>query len=118
SSSLFPYTTLFRSDDLRLDGDIQRGGRLIEDQYRRPQGKRPGEADPLPLPAGQLMRAALAMDGRQADGFQQGVHRTVALAGRDKAGVYLKGLADGLRHGHPRIQRAGWVLEAQLEVPA
>ena len=39
-----------------LHRDVQRRGRLVGDQQRRSGRQRPGQADPLPLPAGQLVR--------------------------------------------------------------
>ena len=40
--------------DLRLDGDVERRGRLVGDQQRRPADQRHGDHRPLPEPAGQL----------------------------------------------------------------
>ena len=43
-------------DHLRLDGAIERGGGLVEDDQPGLQHERPGERDALPLAAGQLVR--------------------------------------------------------------
>ena len=43
-------------DHLRLHRDVQRGHRLVGDDQVRVHGQRPGDADPLPLPAGELVR--------------------------------------------------------------
>src|SRR2546426_6445434 len=49
-STLFPYTTLFRSlDDPDLEGDAGPEGRLLEDQRHRAAGER--RAAPSRLPA-------------------------------------------------------------------
>ena len=45
--------------DLRLDGDIERGGRLVGDQQRGVVGQRRGDHDPLALAAGQLVRKCI-----------------------------------------------------------
>ena len=45
-------------DDLRLNGDVQRGDRLIADDELGVQGQRTGNADTLALAAGELMRVA------------------------------------------------------------
>ena len=43
-------------EDLRLDGDVERGGRLVGDQQLRIAGERHGDHHPLAHPAAQLMR--------------------------------------------------------------
>jgi len=42
-------------EDLRLNGDVERGGRLVGDQQRRLVGKPHGEHDALAHAAGKLM---------------------------------------------------------------
>ena len=46
-------------DDLRLNGDIQRRDRLVRNDQRWIQGEGAGNADPLPLPAAELVRVAV-----------------------------------------------------------
>ena len=46
-------------EDLRLDGHVERGGRLVGDQQVGLVGERHGDHHPLPLPAGKLMRIGL-----------------------------------------------------------
>ncbi len=48
-------------DDLRLDGDIQGGDRLIGYDELRIHGQCPGDADPLPLAAAELMRITIVV---------------------------------------------------------
>src|SRR3712207_9198031 len=50
-STLFPYTTLFRSD-----GDVEGGGRLVGDEQVGLAGDRHGDHRPLPHAAGELVR--------------------------------------------------------------
>ena len=45
--------------DLRLHGDVERGGRLVGDQQVRLVGERHRDHDALALAAGQLVRIAL-----------------------------------------------------------
>ena len=45
-------------DDLRLDRDVERGDRLVRDDEVRVDGERAGDADPLALAAGELVRVA------------------------------------------------------------
>src|SRR3712207_7037576 len=53
-STLFPYTTLFRSAEQLLDvGEVQAGGRLVEDVDAALVGHVGGELEPLSLAAGQ-----------------------------------------------------------------
>ena len=46
-------------DDLGLDRDVERRDRLVEDDQPRPQRQRPGDPDPLPLAARELVRVAV-----------------------------------------------------------
>ena len=43
-------------EHLQPDGDVEHGHRLVGQQHRRLGGEGPGEGDPLPLAAGQLVR--------------------------------------------------------------
>ncbi len=60
-------------EDLRLHGDVQRGGRLVADQQVGIVGDRDGDHDALALAAGQLVRegpgAPLGLG--DADEFEQ-----------------------------------------------
>ena len=58
-------------DDLRLDRDVEGRDRLVGDDQVGLQRERPGDADPLALPAGELVRIAVRVvrvepDGRDA----------------------------------------------------
>ena len=48
-------------DDLGLDGDVERRDRLVADDEVGRGGERAGDADPLPLAAGELVRIAVAI---------------------------------------------------------
>ena len=55
-----------QGEDLRLDGDIQRGGRLVGDQQLGLAGQRHGDHHALAQPAGQLMRVVARAAPRAA----------------------------------------------------
>ena len=77
-----PLELLQQVDDLRLDGDVQRGDRLVRDDQLRLQGERAGDADALPLAAGELVREAVVVLGVEADGLQQLADPVLPAAGR------------------------------------
>ncbi len=58
-------------DDLRLDRDVERGDGLVGDDQLRAERQRPGDPDPLPLPAGELVREAVVVLGAEADPLEQ-----------------------------------------------
>ena len=58
---------LQKVDDLRLDGDVERGDRLVADDQRGLEGERPRDADALALAARQLVGVAPAMLAEQPD---------------------------------------------------
>ena len=62
----------------RLDRDVKGGDRLVGDHHLGVAGKRPGDADPLLLPARELARAAVIEGARQLDQVQELEH---AIAG-------------------------------------
>src|SRR3546814_17068634 len=60
---------------LRLNGDIERGGRLVRQQQLRPAGQRHGDHHPLAHAAGELVRVvvqALARQIGRASGRERG----------------------------------------------
>ncbi|GAA3220022.1 hypothetical protein GCM10020256_25600 [Streptomyces thermocoprophilus] len=58
-------------DDLRLDGHVQRGDRLVGDDQLRLQREGAGDADALTLTAGELVREPVVVLGVEADQLQQ-----------------------------------------------
>src|SRR5580704_17368585 len=58
---------LQQAQDLRLDGHVERRGRLVAEQDRRVGGQRDRDHDPLPQPAGQLVRVAAVPPDRVGD---------------------------------------------------
>ena len=62
SSSVRPELgtqVLEQVQDGGLDADVERRDRLVGDQQLGPQRERPGDGDPLPLPAGELPRVGV-----------------------------------------------------------
>jgi hypothetical protein len=57
--ALLGHEPLQQVEDLRLRGDVERGGRLIGDQEPRVQRDGHGDADPLALAAGKLVRVGV-----------------------------------------------------------
>ena len=64
---------------LGLDGDIQRGDRLVADDELWLSGEGASDRYPLSLPAGELVRVAVEMHGIQADLTQQGCGLVAAI---------------------------------------
>ena len=88
-------------DDLGLDRDVERGDRLVGDDQLRPQRERPGDADPLPLAARELVRVAVVVLGLQADPLEQ-------LAGPRGCSWVARGEARGACSGSPMICPTRW----------
>ena len=58
-------------DDLRLDRHVQSRDRLVQHDHPRVQRQRARDADSLTLPAGELVREAVAVLGAQSDRSQE-----------------------------------------------
>ena len=61
-------------EDLRLDRDVERRDRLVGDQQLGLERERAGDADPLALAAGELVRVAVVVLGVQPDRLHQLLH--------------------------------------------
>ena len=106
-------------DDLRLDGDVERGGRLVGDQQIGFVGERHGDHDALALAAGQLMRIAAepALRVGNAD-LSEHLDRACARGGAGKPAVQEQNLANLLIDGVQRIERGHRLLENDGDVVA
>jgi hypothetical protein len=98
---------------LSLDGLVERGDGLVEDDRLRREGERPGDVDALPLAAGQLVRVAAAEAlrlepdlGEELVGERHGRRAPQAVHHRSEG--------DRLLHGQTRIERREAVLEHHL----
>jgi hypothetical protein len=97
-------------EDLRLDGDVERRGRLIQEENLRLEHQRAGDRDPLALTTRELVRIAKAERGRQADRFDR---RQDSLLGSVEP-VDARRLDQLRMHGLARMQRAVGILEDHL----
>ena len=104
-------------EDLRLHGDVQRGGRFVADQQVGVVGDGDGDDDPLALTAGQFVREGprAPFGLGDADEFEQ---FDGAGPGRARAGaavVHLDGLGDLVADGVDGRQRRHRVLEHRAD---
>ena len=102
---------------LRLNGNIQRGNRLIRNDETRARDQGAGDGDALTLTAGELMRIAVELLGRNADRAGNPQHALVQLILRELE-VRNQRLLQQLANGHARIQRGIRILKDQLHVAA
>ncbi len=97
---------------LGLHRHVQRGDRLVTDQYLGLRGDRPGDRHPLPLPAGELVRTAAGEVRVEPDRGQQFGDLGPA------AGAALTGqcLGDDAPDGVAGVERRLRILLDQLDV--
>jgi hypothetical protein len=100
---------------LRLDGHVQRGDGLIQDQDPWLGCQRAGDRHPLPLPAGQRSRHRPRLALIQADQAGELGDPRPAAVGRP-AVVQPEHLIDGSLGGLPRVQAGVRVLEHDLHL--
>ena len=100
-------------DYLRLDGHVQRGNGLVADYEVRVERQRAGDADALPLAAGELVRIAVLVVFLQPAGAHDAADVVVKLLlGHDV--VLADRLAYYLAHGYARAEAGVRVLEDYL----
>src|SRR5579884_2172200 len=102
-------------EDLRLDGDVEGGDRLVADDQLRLERERARDADALALTAGELVRVAVVVLGVQADALEQLLHAPLAVLLRV---VDRERLRDDLPHALPRVERRVRILEDDLHLAA
>src|SRR5258707_792134 len=100
-------------DDLRLDRDVEGRHRLVADDELRVDRQRPGDADALPLAAGELGRIARLVAGIEADAAERVVEGAIEIAARHQP-MHPRRLAHDLPHLEARIERGEWILEDHL----
>ena len=107
-------------EDLRLDGHVERGRRLVGNQQLRVAGQGRRDDDALALAAGELVRIgrepALGLgdpDGRQE--LERARPRASAAA---DAEMVAHGLAELARDREERVQARHRILEDRADVPA
>ena len=72
-------------EDLRLDGNVERGDRLVANQEIGLHGKRAGDTDALALAAGELVRIAALERGIETGALQLRVEIVVEVGAADEA---------------------------------
>ena len=102
-------------DDLRLDGDIKRGDRLIADDKFRVQDQRAGNSDPLALTTGEFVRVAVVMLRLQADLFND-IQRHIHPVGAVPHVLDGQHLCQNLADIFSGIQRGIGVLKDHLQL--
>jgi hypothetical protein len=113
------YQLSEQGQDLRLDRDVQRGGRLVRDEQPWPARERHRDQRALPHPAGELVGVLVEPPPRVRDadpGEQPGGVDHRPLAGQ--AAVTLQHLADLQPDRHDGVERGQRVLEHHREVAA
>ena len=98
-------------DDLCLNGHVQCGHRLIADHKLGLHRQRPGNADTLPLTAGELMGVAVGVLGVQAHLRHQFQNPLLALRFTFVHLVHIQRLADNIGNGPTGIQRRIGILK-------
>ena len=107
-------------EDLRLDGDVERGGRLVGDQQVGLVGERHGDHDALALAAGELMRdrRCSRRSGLSRPTLRSSSSTRRARRGVVEAVVQLHDLADLLLDGVQRVERGHRLLEDDRDLLA
>ncbi|MNN33261.1 hypothetical protein D3C81_1470140 [compost metagenome] len=99
-----PLQLLHQLQNLRLDGYVQRRGRLVRNQQLRIRGQRDGDDHPLPHPAAKLMRILVEPPLRRWDSDQaQQFHGSLIRSVLGHLLVGMEHLGDLLAHLHRRI---------------
>jgi hypothetical protein len=106
--------------DLRLDGDVQRGGGFVGDQQRRLAGQRHGDHHALAHAARQLVRVAVQhrLGFRNTDLLQHAQRLgargrgVLALVLADRFGDLVAGGEDRIQGGHRLLEDHGHVRAA------
>ncbi len=106
-------------EDLLLDGDVERGGRLVGDQELGLAGDRHRDHDALLLAARQLVRVGVDAQLRIGDAdFVQERHDAVPRLLAGEPHVQAQHLADLLAHREHGVERRHRLLEDHREVAA
>ena len=101
-------------DDLRLDGDVERGHRLVADDELRVEREGPRDPDPLALPPGELVGIRTQVPAAEADPLEQRLHPLLPFAAARGEVVDEHGLPDDRPRRHPRVEGGVGVLEDHL----
>ena len=108
--------------DLRLNGHVERRGRLVRDQQLRTAGQRHGDHDTLPHTAGELVRILLGDDlgvrdldvGQQLDRFRGSLLFVHALMDHERLGDLPADGEDRVQARHRLLEDHGDLVAADL----
>ena len=104
-------------EDLRLHRHVEGGDRLVADDQLRVDGERARDADPLALPAGELVREAVVVLRVEADDLEQLLDAALDLrVGADL--VHLERLGDDEADALALVQARVRVLEDHHQLAA
>ena len=109
---------LHQVDDLRLHRHVERRDRLVADEHLGVEGDAAGDADALPLAAGELVGVAVDVLGVEPDEVEQLLDPLAAPALGHDVVVDLERLTDDVADRHPGVERGVRVLEDDLDVAA
>ena len=114
----FALELLQKKKDLRADGDVKRGDRLVGDNKTGLKNQGAGDADALPLPAGEFVGIAAQSFVIQADTLKKGSDALETIRAREARFVNRKRLGDDFSNAHAGIQRSEGVLKDHLHPAA
>ena len=103
--------------DLGLDRHVERGDGLVADDQVGFEDERPGDPDPLALPAGKLVRVAARVIRREPDEVHHPADLVPSFV-RAPESVDPEPLADAVGDRRPRVEARVRVLEDDLDPPA
>ena len=104
-------------EDLRLHDDVERRGRLVENDEARAGRQRARDHDALALPARELVRIAAQVDRQEPDVVEQ-AGDALPEVGTPGEPVGRQRLRDQAVDGQPRVERRGRLLEDELDLAA
>lgn len=102
-------------EDLGLNGNIQSGGGLIEDDKFRSGDQGSCDPDPLPLSPAKFMGITVHVIFIKTHLAEDGLHPGNHLGPFGNT-VYFKGIADGLFDEHPWVEGRLRILEDNLQI--
>ena len=110
---------LDESEDLRLDGHVEGGGRLVGHEDGGLPGERRGDHHALAHPARELERVLPEPPGGvgDADGLEAGGRLPARLVAAERP-VRPERLDELVADGHDRVERAGRLLEDDRDAAA
>ena len=113
------FLQLFKHiDDLRLDGNVQRGYGFVADDEFGIYSQRSRDTDTLSLAAGELVDVSCRVLRVQSDQFHEAEDLLSALCFVGIEFMDVQGLADDLFDRHTGIQRGIGILENHLHLGA